>query len=45
MTPDLDAGLLWVENRIRELSRELDRPVYCMEWLRQFGSRTKKTPL
>ena len=34
MIPDLDPGLLWVENRIRELSRELDRPEDCMEWPR-----------
>ena len=32
MTPDLDSGLLWVENRIRELAQELGRPVDCMEW-------------
>jgi hypothetical protein len=32
MLSDLDSGLLWVENRIRELAKELGRPVDCVEW-------------
>lgn len=27
MTPDLESGLLWVENRIRELSQEFGQAV------------------
>lgn len=34
MTTGLDAGLLWIERRIRELSKELNRPVDCMELAR-----------
>lgn len=34
MTPTLLHGLLWVENRIRQLSRELGRLVDCLEWPR-----------
>lgn len=42
MTPyDLLDGLRWVENRIRQLSQELGRPVDCLQWPRptdaQFG--------
>ena len=32
MTNNLESGFLWAENRIRELSAELDRPVDCLEW-------------
>jgi hypothetical protein len=32
--PNPASGLLWVENRIRELSGELGRPVDYMEWPR-----------
>ena len=32
MTINLDPGLLWVKNRIRELSQELGRPIDCLEW-------------
>jgi len=32
MPPNLDAGLLWVQNRIRELSEDPGRPVDCLEW-------------
>jgi len=30
-----DAGLLWVEARIRELAAELGQPVDCLEWPRR----------
>jgi hypothetical protein len=32
--PKLDPGLLLVENRIRQLSAELGRPVDCLQWPR-----------
>lgn len=34
MSHNLDVGLLWVENRVCELSQELEPPVYCMEWIK-----------
>jgi len=34
MTPSLDAGLLWVEARIRALAQELGRPMDAFEWPR-----------
>jgi hypothetical protein len=45
MTADFLPGLLWVENRIHQLSAELSRPVDCLEWPRPIDANAKKIPL
>lgn len=45
ITLDLDAGLLWIETRIRELAKEPGWTVYCMEWSRQIDAQTKRISL
>jgi hypothetical protein len=43
MTADFLPGLLWVENRIHQLSAELSRPVDCLEWPRPTGKACSRS--
>ena len=39
------ASLLWVEQRIRQLSKELGQPVDCLEQVRPIEARAGQMPL